>query len=45
MQRYWDKYGLQSLLVIIGSIIVWAIFLAPARKDEPVKKTMIGVRK
>jgi hypothetical protein len=45
MQRFWDKYGLQTLLVIIGSIILWGIFLAPARQEVPTKKAGVGARK
>ncbi len=45
MQRFWDKYGLQTLLVIIGSIIFWGIFLAPGRDEEPTKKAKISAGK
>ncbi len=44
MQRFWDKYGLQTILVIIGTIILWGIFLAPARVDVQVKKVGINRR-
>ncbi len=31
MKRFWDKWGLPALAVIIGSIILWGILFAPKR--------------
>jgi hypothetical protein len=34
MQRFFDKWGLPAAAVIIGGIILWGLFFAPARKPD-----------
>ena len=42
VQRFFDKWGLPAAAVIIGSIILWGLFFAPARVHEEPKGALGG---